>query len=163
MVKYLIQCGDTFGPPNALVKPKPLPTSPICTKGSGCSAPKADMSKVTCHFCNHKGHYTNTCASKTGCHHLGKSPSGVETGLSHSTIDTPTNVSNVPPDFPTQNTEAPADPLSDVSQTSDGAEIFVPNISYSGNTLHHIIVEDVHTMQTRSQTRAEGKAQAVIS
>ncbi|KAJ9069792.1 hypothetical protein DSO57_1014905 [Entomophthora muscae] len=80
MVQYLCQCGDTFGPPNTSVKPKPLSTPSIYTEGSGHFSPKADMSKVTCHCCNWK------------------SPSGVETGLSHSTIDNPTNVPTVPPD-----------------------------------------------------------------
>ncbi|KAJ9076620.1 hypothetical protein DSO57_1024384 [Entomophthora muscae] len=66
MVQYLCQCGDTFGPPNALVKPRPLPTPPACTEESRRFAPKADMSKVTCHCCNCKGHYANFCTYKTG-------------------------------------------------------------------------------------------------
>ncbi|KAJ9074057.1 hypothetical protein DSO57_1010145 [Entomophthora muscae] len=70
MVQYLCQCGDTFGPPKALVKPIPLPTPPARTEGSRRFAPKADMSKVTCHCCNCKGHYTNSCTSKTGVHVL---------------------------------------------------------------------------------------------
>ncbi|KAJ9056007.1 hypothetical protein DSO57_1037512 [Entomophthora muscae] len=70
MVQYLCQCGDTFGPPNALVKPRPLPTPPARTEGSGRFAPKANMSKVTCHRCNCKGHYANSCTSKTGVHVL---------------------------------------------------------------------------------------------
>ncbi|KAJ9073843.1 hypothetical protein DSO57_1012173 [Entomophthora muscae] len=70
MVQYLCQCGDTFGPPNALVKPRPLTTPPFCTEGSGHFSPKAKMSKVTCHFCNFKGHYANSCTSKTGVHIL---------------------------------------------------------------------------------------------
>ncbi|KAJ9062697.1 hypothetical protein DSO57_1008148 [Entomophthora muscae] len=41
MVQYLCQCGDTFGPPNALVNPRPLLTPPACTEGSGHFAPKA--------------------------------------------------------------------------------------------------------------------------
>ncbi|KAJ9073489.1 hypothetical protein DSO57_1016020 [Entomophthora muscae] len=53
--------------------------------------------------------------------------------------------------------------LSGVSHSPDRDELFIPDISYSGNTLHCVIVEDVHTVQTRSQTKAEGKAQAVIS
>ncbi|KAJ9077672.1 hypothetical protein DSO57_1014483 [Entomophthora muscae] len=63
-------CGDTFRPPNALVKPRLLPTLPARTEGSGRFAPKANMSKVTCHCCNHKGHYANSCTSKTGVHVL---------------------------------------------------------------------------------------------
>ncbi|KAJ9068670.1 hypothetical protein DSO57_1026373 [Entomophthora muscae] len=63
-------CGDTFGPPNASVKPRPLPTPPACTEGSGRFAPKGNMSKVTCHCFNCKGHYANSCTSKTGVHVL---------------------------------------------------------------------------------------------
>ncbi|KAJ9078757.1 hypothetical protein DSO57_1003615 [Entomophthora muscae] len=70
MVQYICQCVDTFGPPNALVKPRPLPTPPACTEESRRFAPKAKMSKVTCHCCNCKGHYTNSCTSKTGVHVL---------------------------------------------------------------------------------------------
>ncbi|KAJ9061512.1 hypothetical protein DSO57_1019855 [Entomophthora muscae] len=70
MMQYLCQCRDTFGPPNVSVKPRPLPTPPVCTEGSGHFAPKADMSKVTCHCCNLKGHYTNSCTSKKGVHIL---------------------------------------------------------------------------------------------
>ncbi|KAJ9086265.1 hypothetical protein DSO57_1005829 [Entomophthora muscae] len=60
MVQYLCQFGDTFGPPNELVKPRPLPTPPARTEESRRFAPKADMSKVTCHCCNCKGHYANS-------------------------------------------------------------------------------------------------------
>ncbi|KAJ9073490.1 hypothetical protein DSO57_1016021 [Entomophthora muscae] len=63
-------CGDTFGPANALVKPRPLPTPPIFTEGSGRFAPKANISKVNCYRCNCKGHYANTCTSNTGVHLL---------------------------------------------------------------------------------------------
>ncbi|KAJ9082847.1 hypothetical protein DSO57_1000832 [Entomophthora muscae] len=55
MVQYLRQCGDTFGPPNALLKPRPLPTPPVCTEGSIHFAHKVNISKVTCHCCNFKG------------------------------------------------------------------------------------------------------------
>ncbi|KAJ9060268.1 hypothetical protein DSO57_1032681 [Entomophthora muscae] len=70
MMQYLCQCGDTFGPPKALVKPRPLPTPPVCTEEIGQFSPKAYMSKVTCHCCNCKGHYTNSCTSKKGVHVL---------------------------------------------------------------------------------------------
>ncbi|KAJ9066049.1 hypothetical protein DSO57_1013491 [Entomophthora muscae] len=70
MVQYLCQCRDIFGSPNASVKPRPLPTPPICTEGIGCFAPKANMSKVICYCCNYKGHYTKSCTSKTGVHIL---------------------------------------------------------------------------------------------
>ncbi|KAJ9067104.1 hypothetical protein DSO57_1003017 [Entomophthora muscae] len=158
MVKYLHQCGDTFGPPNALVKPRPLPTPPVCTEGSGCFASKANMSKVTCHCCNCKGHSANSCTSKTG-----KRPSGVETGLSHSTIDNPTNVPTVPPDCLPQASEGLVAPPYSADHSPDKAELFVPDVGYSGNALHCVIVEDVHLVQTRSQAKAKGKAQAVVS
>ncbi|KAJ9088702.1 hypothetical protein DSO57_1020486 [Entomophthora muscae] len=90
------------------------------------------MSKVTCHC------YRCPRTATPGHYHPGKSPSGVETGLSHSTIDTPTNVPNVLPDCPTQVLEGHAEPP-------------------SGNALHCVIVEDVHT------TRAKSEAQAVVS
>ncbi|KAJ9056748.1 hypothetical protein DSO57_1029769 [Entomophthora muscae] len=45
----------------------------------------------------------------------------------------------------------------------DKAELFFPDVSYSGNALHCVIVEDVHVVQTRSQAKAEGKAQVVVS
>ncbi|KAJ9062904.1 hypothetical protein DSO57_1005706 [Entomophthora muscae] len=121
------------------------------------------MSKVTCHCCNHKGHYTNSCTSKTGHYHPGKSSSGVETGLFHSTIDNPTNVPNIPPDCPPQALEGHVEPPSSAAHSPYKAELFVPDINYSGNALHCIIVEDVHAVQTHSQAWAEGKAQAVVS
>ncbi|KAJ9065559.1 hypothetical protein DSO57_1018278 [Entomophthora muscae] len=70
MVQYLCQCGDTFGSPNASGKPRPLPTPPIHTEGSVSFSPKTNMSKVTCHYCNCKGAYTNSCTFKTGVHVL---------------------------------------------------------------------------------------------
>ncbi|KAJ9067910.1 hypothetical protein DSO57_1034132 [Entomophthora muscae] len=149
--------------PNALVKPRPLPTPPVCTEGSGYFAPKANMSKATCHCCNCKGHHANSCTSKTGHYHPGKSPSGVETGLSHSTIDNPTNVPTVLPDCLPQAPEGQVVPPYVVDHSPDKKELFVPDISYSGNALHRVIVEDVHVVQTCSQARAEDKAQAVVS
>ncbi|KAJ9074706.1 hypothetical protein DSO57_1003762 [Entomophthora muscae] len=148
MVQYLHQCGDTFGPPNASVKPRPLPTPLICTEGSGHFAPKANMHSRTAT----PGHY-----------YPGKSPSQVETGLSHSTIDNPTNVPNVPPDCLPQAPEGHVEPPSGADHSPDKAELFVPDIDYSGNSLHCVIVEDFHIVQTCSQARAKGKAQAVVS
>ncbi|KAJ9077519.1 hypothetical protein DSO57_1015921 [Entomophthora muscae] len=146
MVQYLCQFGDTFGPPNASVKPRPLP------------APPADMSKVTCHCCNCKGHYANSCTSKTG-----KRPSGVETGLSNSTLDNPTNVPTVPPDRQPQAPEGPVAPPYGADHSPDKAELFFPDVGYSGNALHRVIVEDIYVVQTRSQAKAKGKAQEVVS
>ncbi|KAJ9059561.1 DNA damage-inducible protein 1 [Entomophthora muscae] len=143
MVQYLCQCGYTFGPPNASVKPRPLPTPPARTEGSGGFVLKANMSKVTCH--------------------CWESPCGVEAGLSHSTIDNPTNVPNVPPDCLSQVPAGHVEPPSGSNHSLDKAELFVPDISYSGNAFHCVIVEDVHKVQTCSQARAKGKAQAVVS
>ncbi|KAJ9086004.1 hypothetical protein DSO57_1008519 [Entomophthora muscae] len=148
MVQYLHQCGDTFGPPNAPVKPRPLPTPPVHTKGSERFAPKANMRPRTAT----SGHYRP-----------GKSTSGVETGLSHSTIDNPNNVPTVPPERLPQAPEGLVAPPYDADYSPDKAELFVPDVSYSGNALHRVIVEDVHIVQTRSQARAKGKAQAVVS
>ncbi|KAJ9086527.1 hypothetical protein DSO57_1003079 [Entomophthora muscae] len=136
-------CGDTFGPPNASVKPRPLPTPPACTEGSGRFAPKDNMSKVTCH--------------------CWKRPSGVETVLSHSTIDNPTNVPTILPDCLLQAPEGPVARPYGADHSPDKAELFVPDVGYSGNALHHVIVEDVHVVQTHSQAKAKGKAQAVVS
>ncbi|KAJ9088159.1 hypothetical protein DSO57_1025899 [Entomophthora muscae] len=121
------------------------------------------MSKVTYHCCNYKGHYANSCTSKTGHYHPGKSPSGVETGLSHSTIDNLTNIPNVLPDQLPQAPEGHVEPPSGAIHSPDKDELFVPDIGYSDNALHCDIVKDVHAVQTRSQSRAKGKAQAVVS
>ncbi|KAJ9085704.1 hypothetical protein DSO57_1011406 [Entomophthora muscae] len=128
MVQYLCKCGDTFGPPNALVKPRPLPTPPAHTEGSGRFAPKAEMSKVTCHCCNCKGHYANSCTSKTGHCYPGKRPSGVETGLSHSPMNNPTNVPTIPPDCLPQAPEGPVAPLYSADHSPDKAELFVLDV-----------------------------------
>ncbi|KAJ9060601.1 hypothetical protein DSO57_1029040 [Entomophthora muscae] len=111
MVQYLCQCGDTFGPPMPQLSLDPYPLLP--------SVQKCSRTAIL-------GHY-----------HPGKSPSEVETGLSHSTIDNPSNVPN--------------------------AELFVSDIGYSGNALNRVIVEDVYTVQTRSQAMAKGEAQAIVS
>ncbi|KAJ9074070.1 hypothetical protein DSO57_1009939 [Entomophthora muscae] len=162
MVQYFCQCGDTFGPPNALVKPRPLPTTPVCTEKNGQFAPKADMSKVTCHCWALRKLLCPHTATPVHCY-PGKSPSGLETGISHPTIDTPTNIPNIPPDCPTQVLKGHVEPPSGVNHSPDRSKLFVPDIGYSGNALHCFIVEDIHTVQTDSQTRAEGKAQAVVS
>ncbi|KAJ9060245.1 hypothetical protein DSO57_1032908 [Entomophthora muscae] len=121
------------------------------------------MSKVTCHCCNLKGHCTNSCTSKIGHYHPGKSPSGVETVIPHSTIDNPTNVPAVPPDCLPQAPEGQVVPPYGANYSPDKADLFVPDIGYSGNALHCIIVEDIYLVQTCSQARAKGKAQAVVS
>ncbi|KAJ9085599.1 hypothetical protein DSO57_1012397 [Entomophthora muscae] len=100
--------------------------------------------------------------------HLGtllprKRPSGIETGLSHSTMNNPINVPTVPPDRLLQALEGPVAPSYGADHSPDKAELFVPDVSYSGNALHCVIVEDVHVVQTRSQAKAKGKAQAVFS
>ncbi|KAJ9078356.1 hypothetical protein DSO57_1007393 [Entomophthora muscae] len=84
-----------------------------------------------------------------------ESPSGVETGLSHSTTDTPINVPSVLPDFPAQELEDNVELPSGANYSPDRDKLFVPDKGYPGNTLHCVIVEDVHTVQTLSQAKAE--------
>ncbi|KAJ9055154.1 hypothetical protein DSO57_1007378 [Entomophthora muscae] len=54
MVRYLRQCGDTFGPPNTESKPCPVSSyprrseAPINNKSPG----KPNITKVICHCCN---------------------------------------------------------------------------------------------------------------
>ncbi|KAJ9074245.1 hypothetical protein DSO57_1008509 [Entomophthora muscae] len=78
-------------------------------------------------------------------------------------MKSPTNVPNVPPDCLLQAPEGPVAPPYSADHSPDKAELFVPDVSYSGNTLHHVIVEDIHVVQTCSQEKAKGKAQAVVS
>ncbi|KAJ9087427.1 hypothetical protein DSO57_1033475 [Entomophthora muscae] len=67
------------------------------------------------------------------------------------------------PDRPSQAPEGPAAPSYGADHSPDKAELFVPEVGYSGNALHCVIVEDVHVVQTCSQAKAKGKAQAVVS
>ncbi|KAJ9079588.1 hypothetical protein DSO57_1033902 [Entomophthora muscae] len=78
-------------------------------------------------------------------------------------MNNPTNVPTVPPDCLLQASEGPAAPSYSADHSPDKAELFVPDVSYSGNALHCVIVEDVHVVQTCSQAKAKGKAQAVVS
>ncbi|KAJ9089117.1 DNA damage-inducible protein 1 [Entomophthora muscae] len=77
-------------------------------------------------------------------------------------MNNPTNVPTVLPDRLLQALEGPVAPSYSADHSPDKSELFVPD-GYSGNALHHIIVQDVHVVQTRSQAKAEGKAQAVVS
>ncbi|KAJ9070238.1 hypothetical protein DSO57_1010511 [Entomophthora muscae] len=73
MVRYLRQCGDTFGPPNTGPKPRPVSNYPgrlEAPANNNKSMPKPDITKVVCHCCNQKGHYASSCNSKTGIHAL---------------------------------------------------------------------------------------------
>ncbi|KAJ9051598.1 hypothetical protein DSO57_1003151 [Entomophthora muscae] len=73
MVRYLRQCGDTFGPPNTGSKPCPVPNYPGCLEAptnNNKSPPRPNITKVICHHCNWKDHYTSSCNSKTGIHLL---------------------------------------------------------------------------------------------
>ncbi|KAJ9065277.1 hypothetical protein DSO57_1021338 [Entomophthora muscae] len=73
MVRYLRQCGDTLGPPNTGSKPRPVSNYPGCLEApanNNKSLPKPDITKVVCHCCYRKGHYTSSCNSKTGIHTL---------------------------------------------------------------------------------------------
>ncbi|KAJ9085959.1 hypothetical protein DSO57_1009009 [Entomophthora muscae] len=78
-------------------------------------------------------------------------------------MNNPTNVPTVPPDCPLQAPEGLAAPSYSADHSPSKAELFVPDVGYSGNALHCVIVEDVHVVQTRSQTNAKDKAQAVVS
>ncbi|KAJ9078703.1 hypothetical protein DSO57_1003974 [Entomophthora muscae] len=62
MVHCLHQCGNMFGPPNVRTKPHPaanfsgrLEAAPSTNK----FVPKTDITKMICHCCNHKDHYTS--------------------------------------------------------------------------------------------------------
>ncbi|KAJ9073246.1 hypothetical protein DSO57_1018559 [Entomophthora muscae] len=73
MVCYLRQCCDTFGPPNTVSKPRPVSNYPGRSEAptnNNKSPPKPNITKVICHCCNWKGHYTSSCNSKTGIHVL---------------------------------------------------------------------------------------------
>ncbi|KAJ9054525.1 hypothetical protein DSO57_1013398 [Entomophthora muscae] len=141
--------------------PRFLFTPPACTKGSGCFTPKANMSKVTCHHCNCKGHCTNSCTSKTGVYVL--PPQEITIQGKDQVENNLTNVLTVLPDRLPQAPERPVAPPYGADHFPDKAELFVLDVDYSGNALHHVIVEDVHLVQTRSQAKAKGKAQVVVS
>ncbi|KAJ9071119.1 hypothetical protein DSO57_1000792 [Entomophthora muscae] len=78
-------------------------------------------------------------------------------------MNNPANVPTVPPDCLPQALEGPAAPSYGADHSSDKEELFVPDVGYSGNALHCVIVEDVHVVQRRSQAKAKGKAQVVVS
>ncbi|KAJ9072056.1 hypothetical protein DSO57_1031067 [Entomophthora muscae] len=84
-------------------------------------------------------------------------------GTISSTMNNPTNVPTVPPDRLPQAPEGPVAPPYSADHSPDKAELFVLDVSYSGNSPHRVIVEDVHVVQTRSQAKAKGKAQVVVS
>ncbi|KAJ9058596.1 hypothetical protein DSO57_1010826 [Entomophthora muscae] len=73
MVRYLHQCGNTFGPPNTGTKPCPAANFPGRSEAptnNNKFLPKTNITKVTCHCCNQKGYYASSCNSKTGIHAL---------------------------------------------------------------------------------------------
>ncbi|KAJ9057205.1 hypothetical protein DSO57_1024861 [Entomophthora muscae] len=111
------------------------------------------MSKVTCHCCNCKGHYANSCTSKTGHYYPGKRPSRVETGLSHSTINNPTNVPTVPPGRLLQAPERPVAPPYSADHSPDKAELFVLNVGYSVNALHRVRIDNFSPLELQAQER----------
>ncbi|KAJ9051730.1 DNA damage-inducible protein 1 [Entomophthora muscae] len=78
-------------------------------------------------------------------------------------MNNPTNVPTVLPNCLPQAPEGLVAPSYGADHSPDKAELFVPDVGYSGNALHCVIVEDVHLVQTRSQAKAEGKAQEVVS
>ncbi|KAJ9061901.1 hypothetical protein DSO57_1016135 [Entomophthora muscae] len=78
-------------------------------------------------------------------------------------MNNPTNVPTVPPDRLPQAPEGLVAPPHGADHSPYKAELFVPEVGYSGNALHRVIVEDVHVVQTRSKANAKGKAQVVVS
>ncbi|KAJ9083748.1 hypothetical protein DSO57_1031629 [Entomophthora muscae] len=73
MICYLFQYGDTFEPPNTGSKPRPVPNLPGQSEAptnNNKSPSKPNITKVICHRCNQKGHYTSSCNPKTGIHVL---------------------------------------------------------------------------------------------
>ncbi|KAJ9078756.1 hypothetical protein DSO57_1003614 [Entomophthora muscae] len=78
-------------------------------------------------------------------------------------MNNPTNVPTVPPDHLPQALEGLAAPSYGADHSPDKADLFVPDVGYSGNALHCVIVEDIHVVQTCSQVKAKCKAQAVVS
>ncbi|KAJ9079835.1 hypothetical protein DSO57_1031491 [Entomophthora muscae] len=78
-------------------------------------------------------------------------------------MNNPTNVPTVLPDCLPQALEGPAAPFYGADHSPDKAELFVSDVGYSANALHCVIVEDVHVVQTRSQEKAKGEVQVVIS
>ncbi|KAJ9066665.1 hypothetical protein DSO57_1007470 [Entomophthora muscae] len=62
MVRYLRQCGETFGPHNTGSKPCLVPNYPGRSEAptNNKSPPKPNITKVICHCCNWKGHYASS-------------------------------------------------------------------------------------------------------
>ncbi|KAJ9071602.1 hypothetical protein DSO57_1038226 [Entomophthora muscae] len=61
-------------------------------------------------------------------------------------MNNPINVPTVLPDCLPQALEGPVAQSYDADHSPDKAELFVPDVGYSGNALHHVIVEDVHVV-----------------
>ncbi|KAJ9084728.1 hypothetical protein DSO57_1021232 [Entomophthora muscae] len=78
-------------------------------------------------------------------------------------MNNPTNVPTILPDRLLQAPEGLVAPPYSADHSPDKAEIFVPDVGYSGNALNCFIVKDVYVVQTHSQAKAKGKAQAVVS
>ncbi|KAJ9059535.1 DNA damage-inducible protein 1 [Entomophthora muscae] len=78
-------------------------------------------------------------------------------------MNNPTNIPTAPPDCLLQAPEGPVAPPYSADHSPYKVELFSPDVGYSGNALHCVIVEDVHLVQTRNQAKAKGKAQAVVS
>ncbi|KAJ9089674.1 hypothetical protein DSO57_1010377 [Entomophthora muscae] len=78
-------------------------------------------------------------------------------------MNNPINVPTVLPDCLPQAPEGPVASPYRAGHSPDKVELFVLDVGYSGNALHRVIVEDVHVVQTRSQAKAKGKAQVVVS
>ncbi|KAJ9071631.1 hypothetical protein DSO57_1035120 [Entomophthora muscae] len=73
IVRYLLQCGDIFGPPNTGSKPCQVSNYPgrlEAPTNNNKSPSKPNITKVICCRCNRKGHYASSFNSKTGIHVL---------------------------------------------------------------------------------------------
>ncbi|KAJ9076293.1 hypothetical protein DSO57_1027703 [Entomophthora muscae] len=78
-------------------------------------------------------------------------------------MNNPTNIPTFPPDCLLQAPEGLVAPPYGADHSPDKVELFILDVGYSVNALHAVIVEDVHVVQTCSQAKAKGKAQAVVS
>ncbi|KAJ9089562.1 hypothetical protein DSO57_1011617 [Entomophthora muscae] len=73
-----------------------------------------------------------------------------------------TNIPTILPDCLLQAPEGLVAPPYGADHSPDKVELFVLDVGYSGNSLHRVIDEDIHVVQTCSQPKAKGEAQVVV-